>query len=166
MTLMQHLAVRALPCGLGHQLQAAGAIHLLWVFYPRSHKSREAQGGLEHGFLPAGALDRKLLSTPVCQSLRPETGAGLCMVGSAHPHFHAWGQIPLLIKTKGWEGAGGFTSDEILFLGLFWYDEWKKENMVILFSTNMTCLECNVSHSPAETFFHDMIAEDVCPSLS
>lgn len=68
--------------------------------YPRSRKSREAQGGLEHGFLPAGALDRQLLSTPVCQSLRPETGAGLCMVGSAHPPFHAWGQIPLLVRPR------------------------------------------------------------------
>ena len=57
-------------------------------------------------------------------------------------------RYPLLIKTKNWEGAGGFSSDEILFSGPFWCSEWKKEN----FSRSMACLECNMSYSLAETF--------------
>lgn len=37
--------------------------------------------------------------------------------------------------------------------------------MVVFILTHMTCPECNTSYRPAETFFHDMIAEHVHPSL-
>ena len=89
-----------------------------WSFRPSlsilSQIPQEQRGTERPAWLSAWKYPvSQLLSTPVYQSLRPETG--LCVVSSARLPFHVWERRPLLIKTKSWEGAGGFTSDEICF---------------------------------------------------
>lgn len=94
---------------------------LTWAFYPCPRKSREAQVDLEHD-LSQSVLD---CSSSPCQVPRPEARGrkrALCAWVVPSSTSMPGSRCLLLIQTKGWERPGSFTSDEILFLGLFWCD--------------------------------------------